>query len=636
VSDQERIARLEDAVRALFAEMTALREETRAAAGPAPQPKPQAPPQSQARPQTQAPSERLSQPPRQPATPRPAFASRTLSETVDFEALVGRYGTMALATLTILLGVGAFLGWAMTHHLLGPWLRIVLGAALAVAIAAAGWRLRKTGAVAFGNALLGLALAVVHVDAWGAGPRLHLIPDTLALTIAAAASAALSTFAQFEGEEALFAVGVGGALLAPFVTVSGDPHVITLLIYGYTVIAVAMVALRERDWIIAVRLLTVGCAVYTTVGIAAAVPGAPATTILAPVAFALAVALTALSVVPRPHRPFVAQSALTIVAVALLFRVTTTHVPAAAAAMAVIGTALAYGSLWTIDETAIDVPSALGVAVLPIAFLVAAMLTTERHEVHSALALGWAFSAVAIATVDSERRIAHWAVAGMIAWLGIAVWLTSDSHQLACVIALTMHAVVCTYLLRRTDATVLAVPALFSLGTAALVAYSLLVARPEYAYTPFLTPASFGALVVSAAWVWFAWEISHIASAQPHPVLRLSGLAVAFIWIRTELAWTGSADISTFLLLAYYAAAGVGAVFLGRARALPVLRHAGLALAIYAAIKTVVEAWSMGIGLRIGSYFVAGLFMMSVAYWYRDSAGRLAPPDAASRATTGP
>jgi hypothetical protein len=183
---------------------------------------------------------------------------------------------------------------------------------------------------------------------------------------------------------------------------------------------------------------------------------------------------------------------------------------------------------------------------------------------------------------------------------------------------------------------ILAVPAVFSLGTAALVAYALLVARPEYAYTPFLTQASFGALVVSAAWVWFAWEISHIASARPHPVLRLSGLAIAFIWIRTELAGTGSADIANFLLIAYYAAAGVGAVFLGRARALPMLRHAGLALAIYAALKTVVEAWSMGIGLRIGSYFVAGLFMMSVAYWYRDSAGRFAPPDAASGATTGP
>jgi hypothetical protein len=538
--------------------------------------------------------------------------------TVDIEALIGRYGTLGLATLTILLGVGAFLGWAITHHLMGPWLRVALGALLAAALAIGGWRLRRTGTLRFGNALLGLALAVVHVDAWGAGPRLHLIPDTVALTVAAAASAALSVFAQFEAEESLFAVGVGGALLAPFVTVSGDPHIIALLTYGYAVITIAMVALQDADWIIAVRLLTVGCALYTTVGIAAALPSDPATIALAPVAFALAVGLTALSAVPRRHRASIAQSALIIVAIALLFRVTTAHFPIPAACLAVIGTAVAYGSLWSIPEPAIDVPSALGVAALPMAFLAAAMLTTPRHEVQCALAMGWAVAAVVIATIDTERRVGHWGVAGMASWLGIVIWLGPD-HTLACVIVLSVHATICTFLARRTEATILAIPALFSLGTAALAAYGLLGGRPEYGYTPFLTRESLGAFVVSAAWVTFAWEMSHLASARAHPLLRLSGLVVAFIWIRTELAGTGSPDIATFLLIAYYAASGVGAVFLGRARALPILRHAGLALAIYAALKTVVQAWSMGIGLRIGSYFVAGLFMMSVAYWYRDA-----------------
>jgi hypothetical protein len=538
---------------------------------------------------------------------------------VDFEALIGRYGTLALATLTILLGVGAFLGWAITHHLLGPWLRVVLGAFAAVAIAIGGWRLRRRpGTLHFGNALLGLALAVVHVDAWGAGPRLHLIPDTLALTIAAAASAALSAFAQREAEEPLFAVGVGGALLAPFVTVSGDPHVIALLTYGYAVITIAMVALQDADWIIAVRLLTAGCAVYTTVGIAAALPSDPATVALAPVAFALAVALTALSAVPRRHRPFVTQSALVVVAVALLFRITTDHFPIPAACLAVIATAVAYGSLWTTPEAAIDVPSALGVAALPMAFLAGAMLTTPRHEVQFAFGMGWALAAVVIATIDTERRVAHWGVAGMASWLGIVVWLGSD-HTLACVLVLSVHATICTFLVRRTEATLLAIPALFSLATAAVAAYGLLAGRPEYAYTPFLTRESCAAFVVSAAWVFFAWEMSHLASTKPHPLVRLSGLVVAFIWIRTELAGTGSPDVAQFLLIAYYAATGVGAVFLGRARAFPILRHAGLALAIYAALKTVAQAWSMGIGLRIGSYFVAGLFMMSVAYWYRDA-----------------
>ena len=102
-------------------------------------------------------------------------------------------------------------------------------------------------------------------------------------------------------------------------------------------------------------------------------------------------------------------------------------------------------------------------------------------------------------------------------------------------------------------------------------------------------------------------------------MLRLSGVAVAFAWVRVELARVGSPQLAVFLLIAFYAATGVTAVFVGRARALPLLRHVGLGLAIYAALKTVVEASSMEIALRIGSYFLAGLFLISVAYWYRDA-----------------
>ena len=451
----------------------------------------------------------------------------------------------------------------------------------------------------------------------------------MALTVAAAASAALSVFAELEQEETLFAVGVGGALLAPFVTVFGAPHVIALLVYGYVVITFAMVAVQDAEWMIAVRLLTVGCGIYTVMGIAAALPGDPATVMLAPVAFALLVALTALAVVVRRHRTFVAQSTLIVAAVALLFRVPSHQFPIAAVSLAVIGTGAAYWSLWNIEGIAVDVPAGLGVAVLPLAFLLSAMFTTTRHDVQSTLALGWAFGAAAIAATDSERRVAHWAVAGMATWLGLVVWLPkAGTAPIALVVLLSIHAALFTLLMHRAKATMLAVPVVFSLGAGAHAAYMLLVSRPEYAYTPFLTPESFGALAVSAASIWVAWEMSHLASAEPRPLVRVSGLVVAFIWIRTELAGTGSPDIATFLLIAYYAACGVGAVFLGRARRLPLLRHAGLALAIYAALKTVVQAWSMGIGLRIGSYFVAGLFMMSVAYWYRDSAERLAPPDA--------
>src|SRR5687768_13835705 len=110
-----RLENLEATVRALRDEMEGLRADLRAA---------------RAAPADAAPAAPAA--PAQPAVgpwPRPAPASppaarvvrgperrRTL-ETKDIESLVGRYGTLALGALTILMAVGAFLGWAITNDL---------------------------------------------------------------------------------------------------------------------------------------------------------------------------------------------------------------------------------------------------------------------------------------------------------------------------------------------------------------------------------------------------------------------------------------------------------------------------------------------------------------------------------------
>ena len=110
---------------------------------------------------------------RRMAERRAGVARRSL----DFESLIGRYGTLALASLTILLGAGAFLSWAIAQGKIGPELRVILGALGAAVVAAVGWRLRRGGSMRFGSTLLALALALVHVDAWGAGPSLQLVPS---------------------------------------------------------------------------------------------------------------------------------------------------------------------------------------------------------------------------------------------------------------------------------------------------------------------------------------------------------------------------------------------------------------------------------------------------------------------------
>ena len=140
--------------------------------------------------------------------PRPGLAGG------DLEKLVGRYGTVALAVLTIVMGVGVFLRWAVEHVQLSDAMRVTLGGAGAVAVGVFGWRLRAR-AKQYGDMLVGLSLALVHVVAWGAGPYLRVVPEGAALAVAAAASVLLAVLAWREREQPLFAAGLGGAFLAP-------------------------------------------------------------------------------------------------------------------------------------------------------------------------------------------------------------------------------------------------------------------------------------------------------------------------------------------------------------------------------------------------------------------------------------
>ncbi len=229
---------------------------------------------------------------------------------MSLEAAVGRYGALALATVSILLGVGAFVQWAIARGLLGPAVRVALGLAAAVAVGAFGVRLRNRGARRFGHTMLALALAIVHVDAWGAGPTLHLVPSPAALTAVAIASLALAWLALLDGEPTIFSVGVGGALLAPFVTSTGEPHVMALLTFGYLVIAAAVWAVRDRGWDVPVAILAIGSVVYTAAASEMPQPDWAVARAFLPSAFALACAGTGLFVLPARRRSTLAQGAL--------------------------------------------------------------------------------------------------------------------------------------------------------------------------------------------------------------------------------------------------------------------------------------------------------------------------------------
>jgi hypothetical protein len=192
-------------------------------------------------------------------------------------------------------------------------------------------------------------------------------------------------------------------------------------------------------------------------------------------------------------------------------------------------------------------------------------------------------------------------------------------------IALAAHAVGLSMLLRRERTRLLGVPIALGLVLLTVWTFNQLGERPIYEYTPFLTGPSLAALAMSAAWLVTSWNASRVdlvdgayGTLETRTVVRLAGAAVTFMWGHAELSRAHSADVSTFLLVLYYAVVGVAAIFIGRHRGIRVLRHVGLGLAIFAALKAMAEASSLVIGWRVASYLLAGLFLLAVAYWYRD------------------
>src|SRR4029079_10858199 len=110
------------------------------------------------------------------------------------------------------------------------------GALATACVAVAGLQFRRKGERRYGNVLLALSLAMTAVVAWGAGPRLHLIPSTVALAVVDLVALAIAALATQDDSEFLFVVAVAGALSAPFIMADNTGRPDILLAYGVVVL----------------------------------------------------------------------------------------------------------------------------------------------------------------------------------------------------------------------------------------------------------------------------------------------------------------------------------------------------------------------------------------------------------------
>jgi hypothetical protein len=265
--------------------------------------------------------------------------------------------------------------------------------------------------------------------------------------------------------------------------------------------------------------------------------------------------------------------------------------------------------------------------VLPLLSMAIAIASSRGVRLYEAgVIAAWAAFALAAWRAELQRREGWRAGADLLAG-GLLASAAVDSafwpQPLALVAGLSGWGVVLAWLVRGEETTLPLWGVGAALGGAALSAMDQLASRADYSYTPFMTRSSASALCAAAGLAIGGVVLGRGKGAPSRWADRPVRLAVLIgflvLWGRMEVAGAFTPDLATFLLIAYYAACGLASIVVGRQLSITRLRVAGLGLAIYAAVKAVVEASEIsGVLLRVGAYGAVGVFLLGAGYLYRD------------------
>ena len=641
----QRLARLEREMGILRVELARLRERVGApASASSAVPTPATRPESAPRAESAAPNRGTTDAPRRVSVlPAASQPGRSVEE------LVGRYATIATATITVLVGVGIFLSWAIERALLGPMTRVILGYVAALGVAAGGAWLRIRGTREFGNVLLAMALAIVHLVSWSAGPLLHVIPSWASLAIGALASAVLAEFALRHEEEALCAVGFGGAALAPFLLSDSDGNRIVLAVYGLVVIALGVAALRLRTWRIARRVTIGSFFLYTiTVGFGNGANSPPAWVAARLwVLFPLAALYAFIPLAHPPYRRMLVRTAAAGLFVGAVLRTAFLHGPdiwtvvltmlGAAVAIAVLdltrpGALESETANAPVDEPLAPYTATIDAFLLPVALLAATLLSMPKLVSLSSafIAALWALAMTWMAHRTRAEPEADPYASGA-ALISLAIVPMAFRAELSHVAGYAVLGMVLMLAALR----MVRLPFLFgsfaALTLASGFALISITELPRFAYAPFFTPQTLGCMIAIVGWLTtariarqegFLPQLDRDGRLLVRRALAIGGAATAFAWGVGELrgAWNPSA--STALLIVYYATTGTFMIWLGRRRAVKPLRVIGLLLSLWAAWKAVAQAFDIpNVAVRIAVFFAVSAFLIAVGYWYRNGAG---------------
>jgi len=188
-------------------------------------------------------------PPSAPDVPvlprRPGLVSRALAGARAW--LLGGNTVARMGVLVLLLGLSFLARYAVEHDLLPPALRIILIAAIALALLITGWRLRQRSR-AYAMLLQGAAVAALYLDVFAALRLYQLMPIEMAFGLSVAICVFSCILAVKQDALSLAVLGAGGGFMAPLLVSTGSGNHVGL--FGYYLLldlGIAGIALT-RSW----------------------------------------------------------------------------------------------------------------------------------------------------------------------------------------------------------------------------------------------------------------------------------------------------------------------------------------------------------------------------------------------------
>jgi uncharacterized membrane protein len=187
------------------------------------------------------------------ASPSPAAAA---APAMSFEERLGTQWAVWVGGIAVALG-GAFLvRYSIEQGLLGPGVRVTLGALLAIALVVAGEWARRTERLAgigglptahIPSVLTAAGTMVAYADVYAAYALYDFLPPGVAFILLGLVALATMAAALLHGP-ALAGLGLVGAYVTPLLVSTGKPDYWSLYVYLAVVTAAAFALARVRMW----------------------------------------------------------------------------------------------------------------------------------------------------------------------------------------------------------------------------------------------------------------------------------------------------------------------------------------------------------------------------------------------------